>query len=328
MAYNPAWDRPHTPSAQPLWQESDCFWAYDLTQDIGVFFRVGQQVNLNKGQIQLFVFQRGARRFLRLTQDASSALSRSQTGQHVAGFNVESIGNGRMRYRWTDAGCAGDLEFHTPFYEPRNWRADDGAERYHDELHDAGHLEVSGRMRGVIELDGKNFSFDALAHRDRSWGNRDLARAYQHRMCTGTTGSGFSFAAVLVQFNDGAVATMGFVVRAGACEQLRDVEFLTTVDYDSVSVLGAITRLHLESGQIIEIAATTQQGFLNTLYEYTFSPDVLMTFTHEGAAGFCYHTAAINPAKGGYRPQPYDVASICAAEGLSDFVSARPFLAG
>jgi len=322
MSYDETWDAPHEPTKQPCWQESDCWWAYDHQKGVGLFYRVGQYVNEGTGQVHLLAFKRGGRRF-KLVQNAAQGLrKRSKRAQQVGSFVVDALGSMRMRYRWDETNSSGDLEFYESFYVPRNWHTPESHAQYDTDMHDGGHLECSGRLRGKVRIGGEVITVDALAHRDRSWGNREVGNViYQHRMCTGTIGPDLSWATVLVQFNSGELAKMGFVARNGVTEDLSDIEIFTTVDYDSLSVRGSVTRLHLREGEVIEIEAKTEQGFLNQFRDYAYGPDVIMSVDYRGKKGFTYLTASINPAKGDYVPSQQQVRSLCVSDGLSDFVS-------
>ena len=316
MSYDESWDLPHTPSDDVDWQESDCYWAYDARQGVGLFHRLGQYPNRGTAQLQLFVFRAAGQRFRHVTQAHLGPPTRGPRGQSIGSSVAEFLGDLRMRYAWREAGTEGDVEFHESFHTPRGWRTAAEDVRYEKDMHDGGHLECSGRLRGRVRIGGEVLEIDALAHRDRSWGRRNLAGAQQHRMCTGTIGRELSWATVLVQFDGGRVAKMGFASRHGRTEQLNDVEFLTTVDFDGLSVTGALTRLHLAGGEIIEIVSRTEQAFLNTVLGYTYSCDSIMSLEHNGAAGFCYHTAALNAARGTYTPSPREVSSIAVEDGL------------
>ena len=49
------WDCPHQFSDEPSWQESDCYWFYDVKLGVGGFHRIGQKQNKGTGQLMLFV---------------------------------------------------------------------------------------------------------------------------------------------------------------------------------------------------------------------------------------------------------------------------------
>ena len=316
MSYDESWDLPHKPTDDVDWQESDCYWAYDAGQGVGLFHRLGQYPNRGTAQVQLFVFRTGGQRFRQVALSHPGPRARGTHGQRIGNSVAESLGHMRMRYAWAEAGTEGDVEFYESFHTPRDWRTAPGDARYTNDMHDGGHLECSGRLRGHVSIGGEVLEIDALAHRDRSWGRRNLGGTQQHRMCTGTIGRELSWATVLVQFDGGQVAKMGFISRQGRTEQLSDVEFLTTVDFDSLSVTGALTRLHLADGEIIEIGSKTEQAFLNAVPGYTYSCDSVMSLQHKGAGGFCYHTATLNAARGTYRPSALEVSSIAVEDGL------------
>jgi hypothetical protein len=323
-SYVRSWDLPHEPTGSAHWQESDCYWAYDLEQGVGVFHRIGQFVNRGTGQLMLFVFEEGGQRFLLQTTDLRDhTLRRWETGQRVGSSQVDALPDARMRYRWSESDSAADLEFYTTFYAPRGWKPGEINADYYRTVHDGGHLECSGRIRGSVRIGSKEIDIDALAHRDRSWGVRGEVKNYQHRMCTGTTGPEFSWVTVLLQFAGGRTTRLGFVVRDGVAEEVVGLDVPTTIDYDSVSVIDALVKLQLASGERIDIAATTQQAFVATLGSQHLSPQSIMSVEHAGYRGFCYHTASLNAARGSYVPAQSEVSSACIQPGLSTCVAPR-----
>ncbi|KCZ92146.1 DUF7064 domain-containing protein [Hyphomonas johnsonii] len=324
MTYDDSWDRPHTPVDTALWQESDCYWFYDEAAGIGGFHRIGQKPAQGTGQATLFVFKRGAERFVLSDGDATEFDIRSgdrrEHGQSVGGHVVESLGGGRMRYGAETPDCSLDLEFHESFYEPRDWSMSGHSDEFMQSINSQGHLECSGRIRGTVRIGQETHDVSALAHRDRSWGIRDHARVslHRYRMFSGTVGPELSFASFLLDVKDGPAMCAGFVVRNGVQEDVRKLRVITTTDHDGLTPLAARAILTLERGDEIEVNATPVQGFLTPLRDIgCATQDHISTITHSGLRGFADLEFCNNPGRGTYIPTQDDVTFLAVDQGLS-----------
>lgn len=325
MGYDNSWDRPHTPSADPSWQESDCYWFYDKASGVGGFHRIGQRPNLGKGQLILFVFKTGGERFLLragtevdLTPSARQE-ARQEVGSHVA----EALGDGRMRFAWDEVVCTGDIEFYECFHPPRNWSKDGHSDDFMSNINSDGHLEVSGRLRGSIRIGEASYDIDALCHRDRSWGFRDnaLVSMHRYRMFSGTVGPQLSFASFLLDLKDGTKMVAGFVSRNGRDEDVRDLRVMTTFDSDGLTPLAAEAILTLATGEQLRIKSKSLQGFLTPVPEArAATQDHISTFTYEGHEGFLDLELCNNPGRGEYVPTQADVTFTAVDDGLSKSV--------
>lgn len=318
MSYDESQDCPHAPLDHALWQESDCYWFWDAGRGIGGFHRVGQTPAAGKGQVMLFVFEDGGQRFRHVGEHALGRDARSPKGQRVDTSTVEALGAGAMRFGWSGADCAGDLRFEDPFYLPRDWSKGGHGAAARAQMNAGGHLECSGRLRGTIRLGTRELTLDALAHRDRSWGPRDVTRVAQHRMCTGTVGKAFSFAAFTLAFRPAGRHAAGFVVRDGVEEDVTGVRVIATLDNDGLTALGGETRLTLASGECVVVPCVAQQSFLHVTQGYV-ATDAISTFDHRGEAGFCDLEIANNPHHGSHVPGQGELDAICATDGLSPF---------
>lgn len=319
MAYEESSDRPHSPLDHPLWQESDCYWFWDAARGIGGFHRVGQHPNTKVGQVMLFVFEEGGQRYRHVAEHAVGADARSGDGQRVHTSTVHALGGGAMRFGWADAECAADLRFEDPFYLPRDWSMAGHGAAARAQMNAGGHLECSGRLRGTLRIGTRELTVDALAHRDRSWGPRDVSRVAQHRMCTGTVGRAFSFAAFTLAFKPAGRHAAGFVVRDGVHEDVTGVRVLATLDNDGLTAVGGETQLTLASGERIVVPCTARQSFLHVTHGYV-ATDAISTFRHGDEAGFCDLEIANNPHHGTHVPGSAEVNAVCVTDGLSPFV--------
>ena len=318
-AYDETWDRPHEPGPEDGWQESDCYWFYDAEAGVGGYQRLGVRPNKGTAQIMLLAFRLGGRRFSRTDSFVRDFPidGRTETGQSAGGHSAESLGDGRMRYRWQEDGCSAELEFSDPFYEPRGWPQAAGG--LMETLNAGGHLEVSGRLRGTITIDGAEREIDALCHRDRSWGFRDHSSVafHRYRMSSGTVGLKLSWASITITDLDEGVHSQGFIARDGETEDVADARVVTLMDADGFSTMGAHTVLTTVGGEEVAVPAVAKQGFLIALPP-TFSTSTIAEATYDGAVGFQNIEMCPNPGRGDHCPTPAEGSLLALETGLSD----------
>jgi hypothetical protein len=193
-----------------------------------------------------------------------------------------------------------------------------------DNLNPDGHLECSGRVRGVVDIGGRAYEINALAHRDRSWGARDNSKVslHRYRMFSGTVGPELSFASFLLDLRNGPPMVAGFVVRDGIDHDVRDLRVLTTFDADGLSPIGATALLTLETDEIVRVQCAGVQGFMTPVPEAeAVSSDTIATIDHHGTTGFCDLELSTNPGRGTYLPVQNDVTLLAVDRGLSPTVS-------
>lgn len=327
MSYNITWDKPHPPSGDPNWQESDAYWFYDVEAGIGGFHRIGQKPALGKGQLTLFVFKTGGQRFVMSDGDRVevpiSRESREESRQVVGSHSAEALGDARMRYTWEESESAADLEFYEAFYEPRDWSKSGHSKDFMSNINADGHLECSGRIRGNIRIGDNQYSIDALAHRDRSWGVRDnaLVSLHRYRMFSGTVGPELSFACFLLDLKDGPKMVAGFAKVDGKDYDVRDLRVITLLDYDGLTPFKSIGKLTLENGEVLTIETSSVQGFITPVREAeSFSQDHISTFSYKDKIGFMDLEHCINPGRGSYVPCESDASLVAVEQGLSDYL--------
>lgn len=328
MAYDVSWDKPHQPSDDLHWQESDCYWFYDAQQGVGGFHRIGQRPNVGKGQITLFAFKEQGERYVLSSGDRSeiglTADARQESKQIVGSHTAQALGDGRMRFTWEEDGCAGDVEFYECFYLPRNWSKTGHSDEFMSNINSDGHLECSGRLRGPIRIGNETYQIDALCHRDRSWGFRDssLVSMHRYRMFSGTVGPELSFATFLLDLKGGPAMVAGFVVRDGVDLDVRDLRVMTTFDSDGITPLGAVGVLSLENGEEVRIECTCVQGFMTPVPEAgSATLDHISVFSYQGKTGFLDLELCNNPGRGTYVPSQDDVTFAAVDQGLSKSVA-------
>ena len=328
MTYDPSWDRPHKPSSDLNWQESDCYWFYDARAGVGGFHRIGQRPNAGTGQITAFAFARDAERFVlndSYTRDRSiTAADRWESGHRVAGHTAEALGDGRMRFTWNEPDCDACLEFYESFHPPRNWSKTGHSDGFMSNINSDGHLECSGKLRGRLRIGAVTYDIDALCHRDRSWGYRDNGSVSMHRyrMFSGTVGPELSFASFLLDLKTGQKMVAGFVSRHGVDLDVRDLRVVTAFDADGLSPMGATAVLTLENGETVKITCQGVQGFMTPVPEAgAASSDTISTFSYEGKTGFLDLELSTNPGRGQYVPTQNDLTLLVIEQGLSRCVS-------
>ena len=326
MSYEASWDRIHQPGQDDDWQESDCYWFYDAEAGVGGYQRIGQKPNIGAGQVTLFAFARDGGRFTLndgfVNDRPISADDRWEDGHQVDSHRADSLGDGRMRYRWNEGGCTGDLEFYKSFHTPRGWSKTGHEESFMEAMNPGGHLECSGRLRGRIEIAGKSYDIDALAHRDRSWGFRDFSGFDYHRfrMFSGTVGEELSLATFVCDTAQGRTVA-GYVVRNGVDEDIADLRVMVTIDADGLTAIGGMTHVTLASGEILKIPHRGVQGYVTQFAaNNSFLVDTISEIEFAGKTGFCDSVHCINPARGSRMPEQDDTLYLAVDRGASTFV--------
>lgn len=318
MEYNESWDRPHKSGPERLWQESDCYWFFDRRSGVGGYHRIGQFTNQQTGQEMINAFKLGGQRFRLLKDHGIADCRRWETGQGVGASTAETLGDRRMRYSWDEPDCAADLEFYEAFYDPRDWTKPSsrhaGSVAVEQKMNTGGHLECSGRIRGKVRVGEDVFEIDALAHRDRSWGARDYKAAYQHRMVTGTMGPELSWATFVMRLTGGLCAHAGFVDRGGVSEDIAKVDVITGFADDGLTVADLRCRIHLVSGESIDVRGAAAEGFCALTDGWLVSSHHYIAC---GEAGFTILDTTNRPSKGDYIPSPDEVVAACLVDGLS-----------
>lgn len=323
--YDESWNCPHQPGEASNWQESDCYWFFDNKARVGGYHRVGQYPNQGIGQVLTFFFKEGGQCFRQFdTEISGEECSRTKTGQSVGSHAVESLGNDCIRYTCAEPDCEVDLEFYQQFYTPRNWVdvEDEHGAAIEEGFNSDGHLEVAGRVKGRVRIGDNEYQIDALAQRDRSWGNRVWGTARQGRQITGTLGEHLSWTAVLGQLEEGAfVFKVGFVARHGKTTAITDIKALATIDYDGLTVAGMKVRFTLEDGSHVDLTGNAVQGFLTVWpdgLDNTVVSQNVVEVEKDGVFGMSNFECTIQPRKGEYVPTEQDVNLTCIRDGLLD----------
>ena len=328
-AYDDSWDRPHRSDGSELWQESDWLSCYDTEQDVGVIFRLGQRPDKGKGQPSLFVFAVDGQRFLLPDEGGMGAdcdicaADRWETGCQVSGHGVEAMGSGEMLFRWDYPESAGELKFQDQIYVPRDWSTSGKHDEVVADMNADGHLECSGRVRGEVRIGDKQYRINCFGHRDRSWGKRDQYVSRMRRCLStwGSVGGELSYAAALMEFDDGRGVTTGFVVRNGVEEDISTLNLLTTMDGDMVTPLAGKVMIRLESDERIDVDCDLKQAFGGFAPGTTFG--ALGAANYAGETGYCCYSVITNVSRGEHRLAQDEVTGLAITPGLSPSFIAR-----
>jgi hypothetical protein len=144
-------------------------------------------------------------------------------------------------------------------------------------------IEQSGKVRGVLTIDGKAIPFDTMGHRDHSWGTRDWSFSQHWKWLEAQSGPDN-----IVHFWEvqavGRTLLRGYVLRDGRFAEVDDVKIHfenddqlnhTSVYADVLDELGRWTRV---------------EGRTFALYPFQVNPDALlaegsMSVTIDGKPG-------------------------------------------
>jgi len=319
MTYDESWDRPHSPTADPNWQESDWLSFYDPKVRVGGICRIGQRPNRGTGQPGLFVFALGAQRFFaddvggRLDVDISPA-DRWADGYRVGNLSVDHLGGGRVRFNFDYAEAAGSVEFYEGHYIPRSWSLT--KEDIHNLFPD-GHLEAGGKVRGKFCIGDETYDVACMGHRDRSWGVRTgyVERVKRIMTCWGTVGPEYSHAVLRFEAKEGEGTVQGFVMRNGVAEEVVAMRHLTTIDVDFISAIEGRVILTLESGEEIKVRCTLAQTHAGRAPGSAFSGVGVLEVG--GQRGFCTYSGLVNPSRGKHMSTQDEVTLAVVEKGLS-----------
>jgi len=325
--YDESWDFPHQHNGSELWQESDWLSCYDVEQGVGIIFRIGQRPVQAKGQPSLFVFDVTGQRYLMPqkggegTASEIAAADRWQNGYRAAGHKVEALGKGEVRYSWKYPDTRGELVFQQQLYVPRDWSKSGKHGAVTSDMNADGHLECSGRVVGKVRIGSQEYSIDCFGHRDRSWGERDqyVSRMRRCLSAWGSVGDSLSFAAALMEFDDGRAVTTGFVVRDGAEQDLTYLNMQTIMDGDMATPLAGKVILELESGERLHVECDLKQAFGGFHPGTSFA--AVGASHYAGEAGFCCYSVISNTSRGEHLLTQADVSGLALTNGLSASVT-------
>ncbi|MER1967109.1 hypothetical protein [Castellaniella sp. GW247-6E4] len=325
MGYEESWDYPHTVGPEENWQESDCYWWLDAEARIGGWHRIGWYPNQKIGQSSIFLYEMGGDRFLdRNIEISADQCARAEAHQVVGLSKISMLAPLRPAFEYKGVDAEVSLIFEESFYTPRDWIS--GAKTAYDLQSETGHLEVSGRLRGTLRIADRVFDVNALAHRDRSWGPRNLVGFDVLWFCNGTTGPQLSWAAMDIRLAGGHRRTVGFVVREGRSEELISCGVNVLTAADGVTPLRAFMTLETPS-ESLNLEIETVQGFMQRIAPGPFIVTNQSSLIRvDGQVGFGDFGVVQNALRGSYIPMAAELRLTCVEDGLSPFVDHRSVL--
>ncbi|MBA2281969.1 MAG: hypothetical protein H0W25_12170 [Acidimicrobiia bacterium] len=163
-----------------------------------------------------------------------------------------------------------------------------------------GHVETSCLVSGVVQVGERQVLLDgALGHRDRSWGPRDLARCANHRWLAGTCGPALCFSLDNLVLADGEALALGYVVRHGEVDPVRDVEIVVALAPDCLTPRSVVATAVCDSGADLTVSTTcVHQTFLDVRQGWFTATDTLFEVTADGMAGIADLNLTVNPQQG------------------------------
>jgi hypothetical protein len=185
------------------------------------------------------------------------------------------------------------------FYGPRPFGATSAGE-----IKDIAkfHLEASGRVQGLLQIDGEQHRINGLMHRDHSCGVRHWDAFPSYRWAAGTFGPELSFSGLCVQDRQGNVYREGFVVENGRHRNASDFDALVHLESDGFAHRGGSAIWTFPEGDKLEIKIDYQNGAMFETRGF-FSFDAICKVSGAGhSGGFCDFGASSNPRQGLERP--------------------------
>ncbi|HTU00130.1 MAG TPA: hypothetical protein VMF58_18920 [Rhizomicrobium sp.] len=257
---------PHTPSLDPLWQESVVLAWQDVTQSIGGFFRIGQHPNRGIGICTFGVVSKNGICF-NGSRVGAALREGDRTGNRFAldGFVSAAFEKGKSRWAAHDADCDVDLQITDLHPQYDTWALSGLRNGFRDKFA-ASHTEVAGLVTGDVRLGSQRWTINGYAFRDHSWGVRDHSNpaAALSNFCwlVGSFGKDLVIGLAEVISRAGKRFSTGFAIHKGEIDKpvLRDIAF--QVDLDGLSLRGARARVETQKFGAFDIEI---EGFGNVL---------------------------------------------------------------
>lgn len=311
--FSEADDRPHAPDEDPLWQESSLFVWHDLDRGVGGFWRLGQEPAAGAVNSCFGMFTHDGLRFR--SNVTGEALRPSDRGEGHMGWGdrlkVDFDGSARIVVDFPDCEAALRFEDFHPRFDyhaiAMPGRTLSGA---------AHHFEVSGRMTGRIRLGAEEFEIDALGYRDRSWSRRDWSRIRGTRWWPCVFGPDLTTHIIhLVQ--EDRVLKVGYVWRDGETIAIVDSDVAVALESDALTPRSGTGRLHLENGEVMDVACDRSDGIVMHVRGYT-AVETIGKATLGGRVGMSNLEVCTNAAGG------HDMPNCTIGSNMHDGLTRRP----
>lgn len=288
----------HDPGTDDLdWQESVFVHWYDREAGIGGVSRIGHEPNRPGGGaavLQCFVATAEGVRFRRNDYRLPLEGTTSERGFRAGGSQWH-VDSGRPQLVIKEPGVTVDLimdDFYplTDFFPSSSSMAQDFA---------ADHYETSGRICGIVRIDGRSYDVNGMCHRDHSWGLRKTMTLKSHRWISGTFGPDLSFGSILWHASDESLVRVGYVVRDGQIDRTTDVDALVHLEADGFTHRGGEVRWKLPTGEKLELRAELMDAVVAQLHDVYYIDAICDARRQsDGRIGMCDFEMSNNPRMG------------------------------
>jgi hypothetical protein len=250
----------HTPTADPLWQESLIFIWWDEHHGIGGLHRIGHLPNQGTANYwNALMLVDG----LRYRADVHGIPLRDADcrpdGLTAGGQALLPLAEGGGRVDFDDGHTELHLTYTDYFPMCEVWEHGTGGEVEADMA--AAHFETSGHVHGTVRIREGSCTIDGTFHRDHSWGPRDWEHLAGHRWIVGTAGPAFAFSGA-VMLGTADLVFGGYVIRDGQRYQADGVDIIVGIEPDGVSARNATAVWRLRNGDTVVIDCQPINGVM------------------------------------------------------------------
>lgn len=289
----------HEHSADPTWQESVVFAWGDPASGVSGFWRIGQEPLRGEVSSSFGVSGPDGLRF-RHNVTGVSMTPGDRGPTHVAYEDKLRVDLDSMTITVNFPDCEGVLQF-TDFLPMFDYMRQVG--RTLDEL--GHHIEMPGKLTGSLRIGSQTLDVDALAHRDRSWGERDWSRVRVTRWWPCVFGPDMSLHMLAIVEAGTVVTRTGYFYKDGVIRTIANLDCLVTLDVDGLTTRAASGHMVLEDGERLDISFQPTDSFIMFVRGFS-AAECMGTVTLGDRVGMSHLEVSNNPA-GGNKPIPVSV---------------------
>lgn len=301
-------DLPHRPGDHPEWQESWVLIFRDPASGAVGFLRTGSYVNQGTTQTHWGMALPDGTRFRRHLLDRKlEAGDRTETSASSGSMKFSIPNMEYCRFQGFDNDAEADLRLYD-WFPSQEWATVGGARHEMMLESDAnhGHPESAGRVEGHIRIGDRVIEIkDGIGYRDHGYGPRPHSIFRSARWHAGTVGPKMSYSLVSMHGDDGSFSKLGWLMRDGKREQIKDLHTVNCVLADGISSLGGWTTVLLESGETIRIDVESVDGVVTSTHFNNGGPgssaagvEVLSIPRWNGLEGVCDFNMIDNAHRG------------------------------